>query len=197
MGSVSAKTLCFALKKTNRVHAHTCPHLEPAPVKFYSPQLTVQRLNHSCKAATGLVQVQVAGPQTLSHGLLTGETEKSCLSVEACRSEGAGGSGGLLQAPLPEPPPVQERAWSGAAATRSHRERALEHGQRQRTLAASSGHTKNRQRERLCSYETTLSMLTPRLLRKRETWSPCRGQERWTTLCGRRCVELNKRPADL
>lgn len=70
----------------------------------HSPQLPVQRLNHSCKAPAGLVQVQVAGPQALAHGLLAGETDEGSVSVRACWSEGAGGSGGLLQAPLPEPP---------------------------------------------------------------------------------------------
>ena len=65
------------------------------------------------------------------------------MSVRRCGSEGAGGSGGLLQAPLPEPPAQREGPRSGAAAARRHRERALENGQRERTLAASSGHKKN------------------------------------------------------
>lgn len=108
----------------------------------HSPQLPIQRLNHSCKAPAGLVQVQVAGPQTLAHGLLAGETDEGSVSVRACWSEGAGGSGGLLQAPLPQPPAQKEGPRSGSAARR-HRERAFEHGQRDRTLAASSGHTNN------------------------------------------------------
>lgn len=106
-----------------------------------SPQLSVQRLDHGCKTPARLVQMDVAGPQTLRHGLLAGETKEGCLSVEA---RGSAGSGGRLQAPLSEPPALrlEGRPRSGAAAPRRHRERerAPKHGQRARILAASSSH---------------------------------------------------------
>lgn len=110
-----------------------------------SPQLSVQRLDHGCKTPARLVQIHVAGPQTLRHGLLAGETKEGCLSVEARGSAGAAGSGGLLQAPLSEPPALRQEGGprSGAAAPRRRRERAPKHGQRARTLAASSGHAQS------------------------------------------------------
>lgn len=93
------------LEKRKHACRHTPPHLElakaPSLAFFYPPQLPVQRLNHSCKTPAGLVQIQVAGPQTLTHGLLAGKTEEGRVSVKASGSEGAGGSGGLLQASLP------------------------------------------------------------------------------------------------
>lgn len=92
-----------------------------------SPQLSVQCLDHGRKAPTGLVQIDVAGPQAVAHVLLAGETKEGRLSVEACGSDRATGSGGLLQAPLPAPPPALQEGsrGSGAAAPRRHRERAL------------------------------------------------------------------------
>lgn len=87
-----------------QVHTHTRPPAPRAHTAFHPPQLPVQRLDHSCEAPAGLVQVQVAGPQTLAHGLLVGDTEEASVSVEARGSEGAGGSAGLLQAPLTRPP---------------------------------------------------------------------------------------------
>lgn len=119
-----------------------------------SPQLSVQCLNHGRKAPAGLIQIYVAGPQAVAHRLLAGETKKGCLSVETHGSEGATGSGGLLQAPVPAPPPALQDGprGRGAAASRRHRERALQHGQRGRTFAAGSGHAKTLTgRVRACS----------------------------------------------
>lgn len=120
------------------------PLLTCSPARLlHSPQLAVQRLNHGCETAARLVQVQVARPQTLAHGLLAGQTEEGRVSVKTCWSQGATGSGGLLQAPLPQPPAQQLGANSGAAAARRHRQRALEHGHSDGTLAASSGHARD------------------------------------------------------
>lgn len=115
--------------------------------RFYPPQLPVQRLDHSCKTPTGLVQIQVAGPQSLAHGLLARETEVGRVSVKVCGSQDARGSGGLLQAALPQPQARRETPRSGPAAPRRHRQRALEHGQRDRTFATSSGHANTWQQD--------------------------------------------------
>lgn len=89
------------MRETNMPAAVHTPSAPGGSNTLYPPQLSVQCLNHGRKAPAGLVQVQVAGPQTLAHGLLAGQTEEGRVSVKACGSEGAGGSGGLLQAPLP------------------------------------------------------------------------------------------------